>query len=151
VVPSCPNSNGLFSDSAVAGDLVIVNGDNCELQTDNPLLPVGAVAALTRDTSTAVWQRTFAEGPVFSGVSVANDVVYFQVSDIPGSIYAVDLKTGNILASLPVSGGISGPSISRGQVYVGTGTAFATNIQIGMPFPSTPSIIAFGLPSDHWR
>jgi outer membrane protein assembly factor BamB len=146
VVPSCPNSNGLFSDSAVAGDLVFVNGENCELQSANPLLPVGAVAALAGDASKIEWQLTFTEGPVFSGVAVANDVVYFQVSDIPGSIYAVDSKTGKVLANLPVSGGISGPSISRGQVYVGTGTAFATNIEIGMPFPSTPSIIAFGLP-----
>jgi polyvinyl alcohol dehydrogenase (cytochrome) len=147
VVPSCPNSNGLFSDSAVAGKLVFVNGEDCEAQSSNPLLPVGAVAALTSDASKQLWELTFTEGPVFSGLTVANGVVYFQVSDIPGSIYAVDSKSGKVLANLPVSGGISGPSVSRGQVYVGTGTAFATNIETGMPFPSTPSIVAFGLPS----
>jgi outer membrane protein assembly factor BamB len=147
-VPSCPNSNGLFSDSAVTGELVFVNGEDCEAQSSNPLLPVGAVAALTSDASKQLWELTFTEGPVFSGLTVANGVVYFQVSDIPGSIYAVDSKSGKVLANLPVSGGISGPSVSRGQVYVGTGTAFATNIETGMPFPSTPSIVAFGLPRD---
>jgi outer membrane protein assembly factor BamB len=146
VVPFCPNSNGLFSDSAVAGHLVFVNGENCELPSPNPVLPVGVVAALTGDASKILWQLTFSEGPVFSGVAVANDILYFQVSNIPGSIYAVDSLTGEVLGKLPVSGGISGPSISRGQVYVGTGTAFATNLETGMPFPSTPSIVAFGLP-----
>ena len=68
VVPSCPNSNGLFSDSAVAGNLVFFNGEDCELQTANPLLPGGAVAALTLDASTNIWELTFTEGPVFSGL-----------------------------------------------------------------------------------
>lgn len=109
VVPSCPNSNGLFSDSAVAGNMVFVNGENCQISNGNPLLPTGAVAALTADASKILWQQTFAEGPVFSGLAVANGVVYFQVSDIPGSIYAVDSKNGNILANLQVSGGINYP------------------------------------------
>ena len=146
VVPSCPNSNGLFSDSAVAGTLVFVNGEDCEIANGNPLLPTGAIAGLTSDASKILWEQTFTEGPVFSGLAVARGVVYFQVSNIPGAIYAVEAKSGKILVRLPLSGGLSGPSVSRGQVYVGTGTAFATQQQTGTPFPSTPGIWAFGLP-----
>ncbi len=148
IVPSCPNSNGLFADSAIAHGLVFVNGEDCTAAGTNPLAPVGAVAALTSDSSTKRWEITFPEGPVFSGLAVANGVVYFQVSNIPGSLYAVSAESGKVLAQLQVSGGVSGPSVSRGQVYVGAGTAFATNIETGMPIPSTPGIIAFGLPSD---
>jgi polyvinyl alcohol dehydrogenase (cytochrome) len=97
VVPSCPNSDGLFSDSAVARDLVFVNGEDCQIENGNPLLPTGAVAALTSDASKILWKETFNDGPVFSGLAVANGVVYFQVSDIPGAIYAVDAKSGTLL------------------------------------------------------
>jgi polyvinyl alcohol dehydrogenase (cytochrome) len=144
VVPSCPNSNGLFADSAIANDIVFVNGEDCTA-SNNPLAPTGVVAALSPNASAKLWKVEFSEGPVFSGLAVANGVVYFQVSNVPGFVYAVDAESGKILAQLQVSGGISGPAVSRGQVYVGTGTAFATTIQIGMPVPSTPGIIAFGL------
>jgi polyvinyl alcohol dehydrogenase (cytochrome) len=147
-VPSCPNSNGLFADSAIDHRLVFVNGEDCTAKTSNPLAPVGVVAALAREDSKKVWDISLPEGPVFSGLAVANGVVYFQVSNIPGSLYAVNAESGEVLAQLQVSGGISGPSVSRGQVYLGTGTAFATKIQTGTPFPSTAGIVAFGVPSE---
>lgn len=145
VVPSCPNSNGLFSDSAVAGNVVFVNGENCQIQNGNPLLPTGVVAALGSDASQILWDQIFTLGPVFSGLAVANGVLYFQVSDIPGSIYAVDSESGKVLANLQVSGGISGPSVSRGQVYVGTGTASQPSSEQALRSRAHP---AFG-PSDH--
>jgi polyvinyl alcohol dehydrogenase (cytochrome) len=148
IVPSCPNSNGLFADSAVAYGLAFVNGEDCTAARANPLTPVGVVAALTANGSTQLWKMALPEGPVFSGLAVANGVVYFQASGIPGSLYAVNAESGEVLAQLQLSGGVSGPSVSRGHVYVGTGTAFATNIEIGMPVPTTPGIVAFGLPSE---
>ena len=45
VVPSCPNSNGLFADSAVADGLVFVNGEDCAAAGPNPITPVGAVVS----------------------------------------------------------------------------------------------------------
>jgi outer membrane protein assembly factor BamB len=147
-VPNCKDSLGLFADSAIMGDVVFVNGVNCKLPA-NPA-PAGVVIALNKDASRKVWEfpsTTPQISSVLSGVAVANRVnavVYFHDSGPSSYLYALNAKTGDLLvqkSTNPVSAGISGPSVSNGQIYVGAGIFFATNGQATSP----PGIVAFGL------
>jgi len=47
-------------------------------------------------------------------------VVYLQSGF--GAFYAVDAESGAVLATVATGGESSGPAVSRGQVYLGTGT-----------------------------
>jgi polyvinyl alcohol dehydrogenase (cytochrome) len=141
-VPSCTGSEGLFADSAVSNGVVFVNGVNCALQTFPPTGP-GVVIALKSDaTEPPLWEFLMPQSlaPVLSGVAVANGVVYFHDSAPTSNLYALDAKTGQLLKTVQTFGAISGPSVSNGQIYVGTGTLFASG------FFSTTGIVAFGLP-----
>jgi polyvinyl alcohol dehydrogenase (cytochrome) len=139
-VPSCAGSEGLFADSAISNGVVFVNGVNCNIPSKPPLIPpTGAVVALKSDASKKLWSFTSFFAPVLSGVAVANGVVYFHASGIFSILYALDAKTGQVLAGVLTSGAISGPSVSHGQIYVGTGTKFAS----GVPTPT--GIVAIGL------
>jgi PQQ enzyme repeat len=141
-VPTCTGSEGLFADSAVSDGVVFVNGVNCALQTFPPTGP-GVVIALKSDaTEPPLWEFLMPQSlaPVLSGVAVANGVVYFHDSAPTSNLYALDATTGQQLTAVPTSGAISGPSVSNGQIYVGTGTLFASG------FFSPRGIVAIGLP-----
>jgi outer membrane protein assembly factor BamB len=146
VVPDCTDSLGLFADSAISDGVVFVNGVNCLIPAKPPFVPpTGVVAALKIDDDSKnglkkLWEFTSLFAPVLSGVAVANDVVYAHTSGLYGTLYAFDAKTGRVLAGVLTSGGISGPSISHGQIYVGTGTKFASGFGL-LP----PGIVAIGL------
>jgi outer membrane protein assembly factor BamB len=72
-----------------------------------------------------------------SGVAVAGGVVYF-LSLQDGGLYALDARSGTLIKRVSVGPGTSGPSVSRGRVYVGTGSFFDP--------PGTPaSLVALGL------
>jgi outer membrane protein assembly factor BamB len=86
-----------------------------------------------------LWNFTSFFAPVLSGVAVANGVVYFHSSGVPSVPYAPDAATGQRLAEVSTNGGISGPSVSNGQIYVGTGTLFASG------FATPTGIVAIGL------
>lgn len=58
--------------------------------------------------------------PVASGIAVANGVVYFTAV-ASGNLIALDAATGKVLEEIRVGPVWSGPSVSRGRVYVGTG------------------------------
>jgi polyvinyl alcohol dehydrogenase (cytochrome) len=141
VVPDCTDSLGLFADSAISDGVVFVNGVNCLIPAKPPLVPpTGVVAALKSDGSKKLWEFTSLFAPVLSGLAVANGVVYAHTSGLYGTLYALDAKTGRVLAGVLTSGGISGPSVSRGRIYVGTGTKFASGFGV-LP----PGIVAIGL------
>jgi len=141
VVPDCTDSLGLFADSAISDGVVFVNGVNCLIPAKPPFVPpTGVVAALKSDGSQKLWEFTSLFAPVLSGVAVANGVVYAHTSGLYGTLYAFDAKTGRVLAGVLTSGGISGPSISHGRIYVGTGTKFASGFGL-LP----PGIVAIGL------
>jgi polyvinyl alcohol dehydrogenase (cytochrome) len=129
-VPSCgpQGSEGLFATSAISNGVVFVNGQNC--MASPPFPPSGAVVALKSDASEILWEFPSPGAPVFSGVAVANGVVYFHTSGIPSILYALDAATGGVLAQISTNGGISGPSVSNGQIYVGTGLLFATVFRV---------------------
>jgi polyvinyl alcohol dehydrogenase (cytochrome) len=141
-VPSCEGSEGLFADSAINENdgVVFVNGVNCRVPSHPPFLPpTGAVIALKSDASKKLWEFTSFVAPVLSGVAVANGVVYFNASGLFSILYALDAETGRVLGGVLTSGGISGPAVSHGQIYLGTGTKFASGI-------ATPTgIVAIGL------
>jgi len=141
-VPSCAGSEGLFATGAVSEGVVFVNGVNCNIPSKPPFLPpTGAVVALKSDASQKLWAYTSFFAPVLSGVAVANGVVYFNASGLFSILYALDAETGRVLTGVLTSGGISGPSVSNGQIYVGTGTKFASSV------PTPTGIVAIGLPS----
>jgi len=65
--------------------------------------------------------------------------VYYAVVGLLGELLALDAKTGTLLREIEIGWGVSGPSVSHRQVYVGTGTKFASGV-------FTPaSIVALGL------
>ena len=70
---------------------------------------------------------------------MANGVVYYSIVGLTGHLLAVDAETGKTLANIFIGWGASGPSVSRGQVYVGTGTKFAAGVY------TPPGLVAFGL------
>jgi polyvinyl alcohol dehydrogenase (cytochrome) len=146
VVPDCTDSLGLFADSAISDGVVFVNGVNCLIPAKPPSVPpTGVVAALKSDNDSKdglkkLWEFTSLFAPVLSGLAVANGVVYAHTSGLFGTLYAFDAETGRVLAGVLTSGGISGPSISHGMIYVGTGTKFASGFGL-LP----PGIVAIGL------
>src|SRR5262249_31923441 len=96
----------------------------------------GEVAAIAPDGSHTLWEFP-TPSPDQSGVALANGVGYFQ--DLGGTFYALDERTGQVLAQLLTGGADSGPAISRGQIFLGQG-----NI-LGHGFNSPGGITALGL------
>src|SRR5262249_17404646 len=76
-------------------------------------------------------------------VAVANGVVYFQ-SMLDGTLYALNAKTGAELAQVKTGGQSSGPAISRGQIYLGTGDAAFPYLNPTEPL-GPGSVVALGL------
>ncbi|MFO0588396.1 MAG: PQQ-binding-like beta-propeller repeat protein [Polyangiaceae bacterium] len=106
---------GMFADSAVAHGTVFANSSN--------YLAYGDVVAFSGDTSQELWRAHIPGGATLSGVAVANGVVYFAALD--GSLYAVSAASGQTLARLAIGAATSGPSVSSGRVFVGTGNGLA--------------------------
>jgi len=132
---------GLFADTAVANGVVFANGINWSNPSGGGLPVTGDLVAVSGDGVTELWRYTIPYSPVFGGVAVANSVVYFTAS-FSGRLFALDAKTGAVLTALPVGASESGPSVSRGQVYVGTGDALSAGFQGA---PQTGTITALGL------
>jgi polyvinyl alcohol dehydrogenase (cytochrome) len=134
---------GIFADSAIAKGVAYVNGTNWpNVLGGSPPLG-GSLTAIAGDGSRELWQVQ-TPAPNQSGVAVANGVVYFQSLD--GNLYALDATTGKVLATLATGGygRESGPAISGGQIYLGTGDV------LGSAFSPTRltgpgSILALGL------
>jgi polyvinyl alcohol dehydrogenase (cytochrome) len=135
---------GLFADSAVNGGVTYANGSDWPFE--DPLLcpcPGGtghlfAVRAQGQKLK-QLWRLETPDSPNLGGTAVANGVVYF-ITSRSGQLLAVDAATGMVLASVPVGVALSGPSVSRGRVFAGTGDlfGFVANSPNG-------SVVAFGL------
>jgi polyvinyl alcohol dehydrogenase (cytochrome) len=141
---------GLFADSAVAYGLVFANGIDWLDPFDFSTLPNGGLlTAFTSDTRSVLWQKRTPQSVNQSGVAVANTVVYFsscnpgtgdRLANDSGTLYALSALTGSTLAAMPMGDcALSGPSVSNGRVFAGTGNMFQ--------FATIPPgrIIAFGL------
>jgi polyvinyl alcohol dehydrogenase (cytochrome) len=138
---------GLFADSAYANGVVYANGTEWpDLFAGGPPKR-GILSAVAADGSHELWHFDTPFSPDLSGVAVANGVVYFQ-SSFDGTLFALDARTGTVLAQVVTGGQSSGPAVSRGQIYLGTGdTAFPGFIQ-GLPL-GPGSIVALGLGAGH--
>jgi outer membrane protein assembly factor BamB len=131
--------SGLFADSAVARGVAFANTSNWPNGFVGGAPISGSLVA--GDASRELWRFKTAT-PNLSGVAVANDVVYFQ-SALDGTLYALDACNGNLLARVVTGGQSSGPSVSRGRVYLGTGNALGLVADLQHPGPGT--IIALGV------
>jgi polyvinyl alcohol dehydrogenase (cytochrome) len=126
----------------------------------------GRVTALSLDLKTERWRHerpkvpslggpppkhvfTDVGDPVGSGIAVANGVVYFTAV-ASGKLIALDAATGKLLKEITLGPVWSGPSVSRGRVYVGTGnTQFTpTEYEAFLPKKYTGVLFSFGLPGE---
>jgi len=87
--------------------------------------------------------------PVASGIAVANGVVYFTTI-VLGKLLALDAATGAVLKEFDLGPVFSGPSVSRGRVYVGTGNTLFIPMEFESYFPKkyTGVVDSFGLPGE---
>lgn len=161
---------GLQTGCATDGKHVFTNGlDGIHLGTQETeaesLAPptAGRVVCVSGDTKTERWrhERPKAEpagafvklkhprvgDPVASGVAVANGVVYFTTT-VSKKLVALDAATGTVLKEIEVGAVWSGPAVSRGRVYVGTGNVlFSTGDAFSLfPFEPNGAVISLGLP-----
>lgn len=164
---------GLQTGCATDGETVYTNGIDAhrlgatERQADAAVPPTGGrVVALSPDTRAERWRHerpqlaavggpapkpvyTNVGDPVGSGVAVANGVVYFTTV-ASGKLVALDAATGAVLKEVAVGPVWSGPSVSRGRVYVGTGNTLFTPMDFEAYFPKkfTGVLYSFGLPGE---
>jgi polyvinyl alcohol dehydrogenase (cytochrome) len=136
---------GFHIDSAVAGGVNYATG-NYWANTFAPPTPSdsGAVFAISGDGSTQLWKFD-TDAPFLSGVAVANGVV--DVQELDGEFHAIDAATGAGLAKVVTGSGMTGPAISRGQIYLGDGYVPSLFNLFGVNPPG--AIIALGLPDQH--
>lgn len=85
---------------------------------------------------------------VASGIAVANGVVYFTTL-MSSKLVALDASTGEKLSEIQMPPVWSGPAVSRGHVYVGTGNIVLPDpgFRLG-PLQSTGTLFSFGLPGE---
>jgi len=134
---------GFHIDSGFADGVNYATGNSWAGFVLNPPTPEdsGAVFAISGDGSSELWKFE-TEWPILGGVAIANGVVYVQ--DVGGNFYAIDAATGQELAHLVTGAAISGPAVSRGQIYLGDGYLQALFDYVG-PHPPG-AIIALGIP-----
>jgi len=126
----------------------------------------GRVVALSLDTKTERWRHDRPKvasvggpppkavyknvgDPVASGLAVANGVVYFTAV-ASGKLVALNAATGSVLKEIEIGPVWSGPSVSRGRVYVGTGNTLFSPGDYETFFPKSYSgvLYSFGLPGE---
>lgn len=85
---------------------------------------------------------------VASGIAVANGVVYFTTL-MSSKLVALDAATGEKLNEIKLPPVWSGPAVSRGRVYVGSGNIVLPDPGFRMgPLQSTGALFSFGLPGE---
>lgn len=87
--------------------------------------------------------------PVASGIAVAHGVVYFTTV-ASGKLVVLDAASGDLLKEIVVGPVWSGPAVSRGRVYVGTGNTLFNPYDFEAFFPKkyTGTLHSFGLPGE---
>jgi polyvinyl alcohol dehydrogenase (cytochrome) len=170
-LPSC--IGGLQTGCATDGRTIFTNGIDAlklgsqEKPSASGVPPTGGrVVAISLDTRTELWRHerprvatlggpapkptyTDVGDPVASGIAVANGVVYFTAV-ASGKLVALNAATGSLLKEISLGPVWSGPSVSRGRVYVGTGnTLFSPDSHEGFfPKKYTGELYSFGLPGE---
>ena len=125
----------------------------------------GRVVAISLDTKSERWRHERPKiaqlgsppasvfknvgDPVASGLAVANGVLFFTTA-ASGKLLALDAATGTVLKEFELGPVWSGPSVSRGRVYVGSGNTLFNDAPFESYFPkkSTGVLWSFGLPGE---
>jgi polyvinyl alcohol dehydrogenase (cytochrome) len=127
---------GFNADTAVADGVVYASTSNYP--------NYGEIVAFTPDASQELWRfATPTSGLTLSPVAVAKGVVY--TTSLDGNLYAIRASDGAPLAQVQIGAHTSGPSVSGGRVFVGTGDGFS--IFSGAQVPG--SIVSLGAGCDH--
>jgi outer membrane protein assembly factor BamB len=158
---------GLQTGCATDGKAIFTNG------IDIPGLGVaggytaptgGRVVSLSLDTTREFWRHerpkvakvggtkgrpafTDVGDPVGSGIALANGVVYFTTT-VSNKLVALDAATGKSLNEIDLGPVWSGPVVSRGRVYVGTGNMLFSAGTPYFPQSNLGAVISFGLPGE---
>lgn len=84
--------------------------------------------------------------PIASGIAAANGLV-FCTTFSSNKLLCINAATGELLKDFSLGPVLCGPSVSRGQVYVGTGNTQFTNSPSEAFFPKkyTGELLVFGL------
>jgi polyvinyl alcohol dehydrogenase (cytochrome) len=162
---------GLQTGCATDGKQVYSNGiDTIQLgATETPAASAptgGRVVAFSLDTRTEKWRHERPKipsmggpppkavyndvgDPVASGIALANGVVFFTTV-ASGKLVALDAETGKVLKEIDLGPVWSGPSVSRGRVYVGTGNTLFSPSDREAFFPKKYNgvLYSFGLPGE---
>jgi polyvinyl alcohol dehydrogenase (cytochrome) len=163
---------GLQTGCATDGKAIFTNGTDClrlgtqEKQVDSAPPSAGRVVAVSTDTRAEFWRHERPKiasiggpapkpifkdvgDPVASGIAVANGVVYFTTV-ASGKLMILDADTGSVLKEVDLGPVWSGPSVSRGRVYVGTGNTLFNPQDWEAFFPKkyTGVLYSFGLPGE---
>jgi outer membrane protein assembly factor BamB len=161
---------GLQTGCATDGQRVYTNGIDAiylatqESSEKNRPPTGGRVVAISLDTKEEHWRherpKVASSGgpppkpvfknvgdPVASGIAVANGVVYFTTL-MSSKLVALDAATGKELREIQLPPVWSGPAVSRGRVYVGTGNIVLPDPGLVGPTQSTGTLFSFGLPGE---
>jgi polyvinyl alcohol dehydrogenase (cytochrome) len=163
---------GLQTGCATDGQTIFTNGiDALGLASQETLAATrpptgGRVTAISLDTRTERWRHERPKvaslggpppkpvykdvgDPVGSGIAVANGVVYFTTV-ASGKLVALDAATGAVLKEIELGPVWSGPSVSRGRIYAGSGNTLFTAGDGEAFFPKkyTGVLYCFGLPGE---
>jgi polyvinyl alcohol dehydrogenase (cytochrome) len=163
---------GLQTGCATDGETIFTNGiDGIRLATQEKQADInpptgGRVVAISLDTQTERWRHERPTiptlggpkpkpmykdvgDPVASGIAVANGVVYFTTA-ASGKLVALNATTGMVLKEIDLGPVWSGPSVSHGRVYTGTGNTLFVPMDFEAYFPKklTGVLYSFGLPGE---
>jgi outer membrane protein assembly factor BamB len=161
---------GLQTGCATDGNRVYTNGIDAiylgtqESEATSAPPTAGRVVALSLDTKQEHWRHERPRmapiggpppkpvfknvgDPVASGIAVANDVVYFTTLR-SSKLIALDASTGTLLRAIQLPPVWSGPAVSRGRVYVGTGNIVLPDVVFIGPTQATGTLFSFGLPGE---
>jgi polyvinyl alcohol dehydrogenase (cytochrome) len=143
---------GIQTGCATDGTSIFTNGlDWLSLSTKKPTSPeAGRVVCLSTDLKTESWRHErpkirsiFYTGgdPVAAGIAIGGGLACFAPA-VSEKLVVLNSETGQVVKELPTGPLWTGPSISRGRVYVGTGSVMFLKQQ------ETGSLISFGLPGE---
>ena len=140
---------GIQTGCATDGKNVFTNAiDWLSLNTKRPTAPEGGrVVSVTGSLEVENWRHERPKvgssigDPVGSGIALGPSIACFTPT-VSEQLVVLDAQTGKMLKEIPIGTVWSGPSISRGRIYVGTGSILFLKKQM------TGTLYSFGLPGE---
>ena len=140
---------GIQTGCATDGKNVFTNGiDWISISSQKPGAPEGGrVVSVSGDLIEENWRHNRPKvgsvfqkigDPVAAGIALANNIACFAPA-VSEKLVVLDTDSGKVLNEFPIGTVWSGPSISRGRIYVGTGSILFLKKQV------TGTLYSFGL------